>query len=217
MVLFGGRNWTGKRTLREYGFEDLADRHGLALVSPSFVDNDYWKPEAWSGAALTNELARIERENGISFSRICLYGYSAGGQCAALFQAWWPGGVTAWGAHGCGVFPARVSITRKKLNHTVEDKVLNQELKEFVRVVAKQYAASSFQLGTASSAETFLGRAAISDTYLAYAGDTEVKGYIIGTSVGMYLVVFHFCAPYDEYVAMENVMKYMVRSVQAAG
>ena len=108
MVLFGGRNWSGERTLREYGFEDLADRHGLALVSPSFVDNDYWKPEAWSGAALTNELARIERENGISFSRVCLYGYSAGGQCAALFQAWWSGGVTAWGAHGCGVFPARV-------------------------------------------------------------------------------------------------------------
>lgn len=108
MVLFGGRNWPGERTLREYGFEELADKHGLVIVSPSFVDDDYWEPEAWSGATLTNELARIERENGISFSRVCLYGYSAGGQCAALFQAWWPGGVTAWGAHGCGVFPARV-------------------------------------------------------------------------------------------------------------
>lgn len=104
MVLFGGRNWTGERTLREYGFEDLADRHGLALVSPSFIDNDYWEPEAWSGAALTNELARIERENGISFSRICLYGYSAGGQCAALFAHWMKGEVSAWGAHACGVF-----------------------------------------------------------------------------------------------------------------
>ena len=116
-----------------------------------------------------------------------------------------------------GDFPARVSITRKKLNHTVEGNVLNNELKEFVRVISRQYAANSFQLGVASNAETFLGKPAISDTYLAYSGDTEVKGYVIGTSVGMYLVVFHFCATYDDYTALENVMKYMVRSVQAAG
>ena len=106
MVLFGGRNWPGERTLREYGFDELADKHGLALVSPSFVDRDYWEPEAWSGAALTNELRRIEEENDIRFDRMFLYGFSAGGQCAALFADWWPGGVAAWGAHGCGVFPA---------------------------------------------------------------------------------------------------------------
>ena len=115
-----------------------------------------------------------------------------------------------------GSFPARVSVTRKKLKHTVEGTVLNDELKEFVKVVAKQYDSSTFQLGTASTAESFLGRTAISDTYLAYSGDTEVKGFIIGTSVGMYLLVFHFCASYDDYTAMERVMKYMVRSVQAA-
>ena len=115
-----------------------------------------------------------------------------------------------------GEFAARVSVTRKKLSHTVEGTVLNDELKQFVKVIAKQYDASTFKLGTASTAESFLGRTAISDTYLAYSGQTEVKGYIIGTSVGMYLVVFHFCASYDEYTALERVMKYMVRSVQAA-
>jgi pimeloyl-ACP methyl ester carboxylesterase len=34
-----------------------------------------------------------------------MYGYSAGGQCAALFSAFMKGEVAAWGAHGCGVYP----------------------------------------------------------------------------------------------------------------
>ena len=34
---------------------------------------------------------------------VLMYGYSAGGQCTALFSAFMKGEVAAWGAHGCGV------------------------------------------------------------------------------------------------------------------
>ena len=33
-----------------------------------------------------------------------MYGYSAGGQCAALFHHWRPELVLAWAAHACGVY-----------------------------------------------------------------------------------------------------------------
>ena len=49
MVLFGGRNWKGADTLKRFRFDDLADRHRLILLSPSFRDRNYWEPEKWSG------------------------------------------------------------------------------------------------------------------------------------------------------------------------
>ena len=42
MVLFGGRNWTGEKTLNTYHFDELADKHSLFLLSPSFRDRSYW-------------------------------------------------------------------------------------------------------------------------------------------------------------------------------
>ena len=45
MILFGGRNWQGERTLKTYNFNALADKHSVFLLSPSFKDRDYWEPE----------------------------------------------------------------------------------------------------------------------------------------------------------------------------
>ena len=113
-----------------------------------------------------------------------------------------------------GDFPARVAITGKLLVHSPEGTVLTDELTAYVRTIYKQYDASSFQLGMPNTQDTFMGRQAVSNTYLAYSGETEVKGFIIGTSVGRRMYVFHFCASYEDYAAMENLMRYMLKSVE---
>jgi len=113
-----------------------------------------------------------------------------------------------------GEFPARVAISAKQLVHSPEGNVLTDELTGFVRVIRKQYDANTFQLGTPNAEDTFLGKPALSNTYLAYSGETEVKGFVIGQSVGRVLYVFHFCAAYDDYAALERVMRYMLNSIQ---
>ncbi len=109
MVLFGGRNWPGDKTLKTFHFDELADRHGVFLLSPSFHDRDYWEPEAWSGETLKSAVRNIETKHSLTPSKLYLYGYSAGGQCAALFQTYMPERVGAWGAHACGVYPSVVT------------------------------------------------------------------------------------------------------------
>ena len=37
---------------------------------------------------------------------------------------------------------------------------------------------------------------------------------MIGRAVKRVLYVFHFCAAYEDYQAMENIMRYMLNSVQ---
>jgi hypothetical protein len=113
-----------------------------------------------------------------------------------------------------GEFPARVAISAKRLVHSPEGTVVTDELTEFVRVIRKQYDANTFQLGTLNAEDTFMGKQAYSNTYLAYSGETEVKGFVIGQSVGRVLYVFHFCASYDDYTTMERIMRYMLNSVQ---
>ena len=113
-----------------------------------------------------------------------------------------------------GDFPARVAITAKKLVHTPDEQVVTEQLTSYLRLVHKQYEAASFQAGTPSTEETFLGKPALSNTYLAYSGENEVKGYIIGTAVGRTMYVLHFCATYEDYAAMESMMRYMVKSAE---
>lgn len=113
-----------------------------------------------------------------------------------------------------GDFPARVAITSKTLVHTPDELAMTEQLTEYLRLVHKQYEAATFQAGTPNSEETFLGKPAMSNTYLAYSGDHEVKGYIIGTAVGRTMYVFHFCATYEDYGAMEGMMRYMVKSAE---
>ena len=109
MVLFGGRNWKGADTLKRFRFDDLADRHRLILLSPSFRDRNYWEPEKWSGPALQRAAAELERRCRMPSRPLFFYGYSAGGQCASLFYAWMPEKVAAWAAHACGVYPQKIT------------------------------------------------------------------------------------------------------------
>jgi hypothetical protein len=61
MVLFGGRNWQGERTLKTYNFNALADKHCIFLLSPSFKDRDYWEPQVWSGKLLQKAIRQLEK------------------------------------------------------------------------------------------------------------------------------------------------------------
>lgn len=104
MVLFGGRNWPGDKTIKIFQFDALADRHGLILLSPSFRDREYWQPENGFGERLLRAVAVLEKKYRLKSRKLFFYGYSAGGQCANLFYAFMPQRVEAWGAHGCGVY-----------------------------------------------------------------------------------------------------------------
>ena len=54
LVLFGGRNWPGEKTLTTFGFEAVADRCGVVLVSPSFRTGEYWNPKKTHTAGTPN-------------------------------------------------------------------------------------------------------------------------------------------------------------------
>ena len=105
VVLFGGRGWPGAKTLREFGFGQLADREQAFLVSPSFSWGEYWNPETGTGRKLAAAVSELQKRYGLKSRPVVLYGYSAGGQCAALFAQCKELSVATWGAHGCGVYP----------------------------------------------------------------------------------------------------------------
>ena len=105
MVLFGGRNCPGDKALDTFNFSELADKYSLVLLSPSFRDNDYWEPEAWSGKVLKSALKSLTKKYKLKQQKLLFYGYSAGGQCSNLFYNYMPSRVEAWGLHACGVYP----------------------------------------------------------------------------------------------------------------
>lgn len=113
-----------------------------------------------------------------------------------------------------GKFPPRVAISAKKLVHSPEGTVLSDELSSYMRMVYRQYDPNTFQVGIPNTDDRFMGKKAPSNTYLAYWGETEVKGFVIGRAEGRTLYVFHFCASYEDYTALEGVMRYMLQSVQ---
>ena len=112
-----------------------------------------------------------------------------------------------------GDFPARLAITRKKLVHTPDDIVMNDQMTSYLKAVSKQYDPETFQIGTEQKDIPFIRRKGIANTYLAYWGSVEVKGYVLGVAVDRTLYVFHFCASYSDYAELESVMQYMASTV----
>ena len=115
-----------------------------------------------------------------------------------------------------GDYPARVAITRKTLAHSPSSERVLAQFQSFAQIIYGQYDPSTFELGELNASARFLGQNAYEITYLAYSGDVEVKGYMICTNVDKYVYVFHFCAPYDDYAAMEPMMRQLRDSVTLA-
>ena len=113
-------------------------------------------------------------------------------------------------------FPARMAVTRKRLAHAPKFSKLLTQFQQYAETVRAQYDSKTFEYGDLNSSATFLGQPAYEITYLAYSGDVEVKGYMICTNVDKYVYVFHFCAPYDDYAAMEPMMRQLRDSVTLA-
>ncbi len=65
MVLFGGRNWQGERTIEAFRFHGLADKHRLFLLSPSFTKDNYWESSSGSGETLKKVITQIEQQYGL--------------------------------------------------------------------------------------------------------------------------------------------------------
>jgi poly(3-hydroxybutyrate) depolymerase len=105
LVLFGGRNCDGKKEVSgKLGWPSWADMNGIFLVAPTFKDDAYWQPEAWSGRALLDALDAIGEKYRIAKTGLLFYGYSAGSQASNLFPAWRPDLCRAYVSHACGVF-----------------------------------------------------------------------------------------------------------------
>ncbi|MBE6368451.1 MAG: hypothetical protein E7052_11195 [Lentisphaerae bacterium] len=134
MVLFGGRNWPGNRTLQIYNFDCLADKHQLFLLAPSFKDRDYWEPGKWSGKLLQKAIRQLEKRYKLHPQKVYFYGYSAGGQCVALFYQWMPRKVAACGIHACGVYPEKINFSQAPFLITcgTEDKERFQISRHFI-------------------------------------------------------------------------------------
>ena len=113
-----------------------------------------------------------------------------------------------------GDFPSRIAITRKRLVHTPDDAALMKELVSYMRSISRQYQKSTFQVGVSNRNDTFMGKQAFSNTYLAYWGDIEVKGYVIGAAIDRTVYVLHFSASYSDFQAMQNVLKYIIQSAK---
>lgn len=109
LVCVGGRDWTGTRTLEAFGLAAWADAKGWVLVAPSFRGERYWEPGQGTGRALRAVVASVFSRHGIEERPVFVLGYSAGGQFAALLQAYDPHLVAAWAVYGCGIFPERPS------------------------------------------------------------------------------------------------------------
>ncbi len=107
IVVFGGCDWTGDKTLKKCRFDALADKHGAFLLSPSFRGPKYREPEVWSGKFLKSAVAELEKKYKLKPQKLLFYGFAEGGECAARFYFWMPERVRAWGAHDCTGYPGK--------------------------------------------------------------------------------------------------------------
>lgn len=113
-----------------------------------------------------------------------------------------------------GDVPARVAVTKKTLAHTPNSSTLLKQFQSYFVEACSQYDPSTLELGSELNSEaSFMGQKAYEITYLAYSGETEVKGYMICCSIERSVYVFHFSSSYADYSAMSSLMTRMRDSV----
>lgn len=113
------------------------------------------------------------------------------------------------------VYPARVSVTMKKIYHSGNETRLQEQMVSFVEVLQNQYDKKTFEIDTELDTETkFMGgRRSYATTYLAYDGEQEIKGYIAMTYFDKYVFCFHFQCACEDYAAFEPAIRHMRDSV----
>lgn len=113
-----------------------------------------------------------------------------------------------------GDYPARVAITKKTFDHEPKSSKLLSQFQSYATNIYSMYSKDRFEFGELNESATFMGKNALEISYYAYSGETEVVGYMICCSIDHDMYVFHFCAPYEDYNAMESMMKDMRDSVK---
>lgn len=113
-----------------------------------------------------------------------------------------------------GDIPCRVAVTKKTFSHPPRSSTVMNQFYAYYQQVCAQYDPSTLELGSDLNSEArFMGQQAYEITYLAYQGQTEIKGYMICCAVEHSIYVFHFSAPYADYQSMEPMMLRMRDSV----
>ena len=128
LVLVPGCNGDGGAMLENAAWRARADRTGLALLAPTFrvrLDRSrkdaaaddarlaaesavapgsgcYYYPAAWSGKALLDALAELNRRTGVPVQRVLLFGISAGAHFTHRFALWQPERVKAFAVVAAG-------------------------------------------------------------------------------------------------------------------
>lgn len=113
------------------------------------------------------------------------------------------------------VYPARVTVTMKKLSHSGSESRLQEQMVSFVEVLQEQYDKKTFEVDTNLDTESgFMGgKRSYATTYLAYDGDQEIKGYVAMTYFDKYVFCFHFQCAYEDYNVFEPAIRHMRDSV----
>ena len=112
-----------------------------------------------------------------------------------------------------GDFPARVAVVKKSVAHTPKATKVFSEFQSFANTIAALYDSDTFEYIDQNADVTFMDQKAYETYYLGYSGDIEIKGYMIacGIDVGSshYIVIYHFCASYEDFDKMSTMMKQM--------
>ena len=114
------------------------------------------------------------------------------------------------------LYPARVSVTMKKLSHAGNETRLQEQMVSFVETLQDQYDKKTFEVDTElDTGSGFMGgKRSYATTYLAYDGEQEIKGYIAMTYFDKYVFCFHFQCAYEDYTAFEPAIRHMRDSVK---
>jgi predicted esterase len=88
----------------------------------------------WSGKLLKKAIQQLEKCYNLQPQKVYFYGYSAGGQCSALFYQWMPDKVAGCGIHASGVYPEKIKVSQVPFLITcgTEDKERFQISRHFI-------------------------------------------------------------------------------------